>query len=225
MNFDFTKYFKEYEKIVAMSDNAFDRVKKEYPDYVKCKIKCSDCCHALFDLTLIEALYINHHFNIKFQGTQQREDLLKKADNADRKTYMLKKKAYKESESGKDTSEILAGLSLERVECPMLDNEEKCYIYDHRPITCRVYGIPTSIYERGHTCGRSGFKQGDSYPTIKLDIIQKKLYEISANLVADLNTKHTSMADILVPLSMAILTDYTEQYLGIETNKKQGADS
>ena len=63
MDFDFTPFFKNYEAVSIAADAVFARVKKEYADCVKCKTKCADCCHALFDLTLIEALYINHHFN------------------------------------------------------------------------------------------------------------------------------------------------------------------
>ena len=59
MDFDFTPYFKRYESLLELADQAFQRVSKEYPESVKCRSGCSDCCHALFDLTLIEALYIN----------------------------------------------------------------------------------------------------------------------------------------------------------------------
>ena len=38
---------------------AFDRVRKTHAECVKCSEGCADCCHAVFDLTLIEALYLN----------------------------------------------------------------------------------------------------------------------------------------------------------------------
>jgi hypothetical protein len=58
MDFDFTPYFKKYEALVSKSDEAFEHVRKAYAECVKCEEKCADCCYALFDLTLIEALYI-----------------------------------------------------------------------------------------------------------------------------------------------------------------------
>ena len=63
MKIDFKSYFEKYEAVVAMADEVFARVQKEFPECVKCKIKCDDCCYALFDLTLIEAIYLNHQFN------------------------------------------------------------------------------------------------------------------------------------------------------------------
>jgi hypothetical protein len=56
---EFSSFFEKYKKIVAAADKVFEQIKKEHPDCVKCKIECSDCCHALFDISLVEALYIS----------------------------------------------------------------------------------------------------------------------------------------------------------------------
>ena len=214
MKIDFTPYLKKYEEISSMADELFLRVQKDFPECVKCEIKCEDCCHALFDLTLIEAVYINYQFNKKFEG-KMKEQLLEKSNRADRKTYQIKKKAYQDKESGKNEVDILMEMAAERVRCPLLNTEGLCDLYEYRPITCRLYGIPTSIGGIGHTCGRSGFVEGRQYPTVNLDIIQKKLYEISAEFVSRIKTRYVKMAEMLVPLSMAILTEYDENYLGI----------
>lgn len=225
MKIDFTPYFKKYEEISSTADELFLRIQKDFPDGVKCEIKCEDCCHALFDLTLIEAIYINHQFCKKFKG-KQREQILEKSNRADRKIYQIKKKAYQDKESGKNEVDILMEMAAERVRCPLLNSEGMCDLYEYRPITCRLYGLPTSIGGIGHTCGKSGFIEGQQYPTVNLDIIQKRLYEISAEFVSRVNTKYVKMAEMLVPLSMAILTEYDENYLGIidkeENSKKQG---
>ena len=49
-----------------------------------------------------------------------------------------------------------------------------------------------------------------------MDAIYNKLYEISAEFVAAIHSKHIKMADILVPVSMALITDYNDEYLGIK---------
>lgn len=77
MNIDFTPFFKKYEELSKKADSAFNRVSNEYQECVRCKVGCSDCCHALFDLTLIEAIYINHQFNTLFNGEKE-TNLLKK---------------------------------------------------------------------------------------------------------------------------------------------------
>ena len=107
-------------------------------------------------------------------------------------------------------------MALERVRCPLLNQTKTCDLYEHRPITCRLYGIPTSINNMGHTCNRSGFNEGESYPAVNMDKINQKLYNISSKLVDNLNTKYIKMADMLIPVSMAILTDFDKSYLGIK---------
>lgn len=222
MDIDFTPFFKKYEAVVAMADNAFDKVSKSYPECVKCKINCSDCCYALFDLTLIEALYINDKVRKNFDGGQM-EKLNEKANIADRTVFKLKKKAYNDHKSGKSEDEIIKDLAAKRLKCPLLNESDCCDLYEFRPITCRLYGIPVSIGGAGHTCGLSGFKEGKDYQTVNMDLVQKKLYEISDELVRHINSKYLKLSEVLVPLSMAILNVYDDQYLGLADADKTPA--
>ena len=214
MSVNLTSYFNKYEALVTQADGAFDRVKTAYADCVKCEEKCADCCHALFDLTLIEALYIHHKFNEKFKGSEKAE-LLEKSNRADRRIYKIKRKAYGELQSGKNEGEILAAMALERVRCPLLNEKDLCDLYDYRPLTCRFYGIPTAIGGAGHTCGKSGFKEGEKYPTVNLDTVHNKLQQISAELLRDIQSKNVKLADLLVPLSSAVIMDFDDVFLGI----------
>ena len=214
MSVDLTSYFKKYEALVAQADNVFDRVKNAYADCVKCEEKCADCCFALFDLTLIEALYIHHKFNEKYQGSEKAE-LLEKSNRADRRIYKIKRKAYNNLQTGKNEGEILAAMALERIRCPLLNEKELCDLYEYRPITCRFYGVPTAIGGAGHTCGKSGFKQGEKYPTVNLDAVHSKLQQISAELLRDIQSRNIKLADLLVPLSSAVVLDFDDVFLGI----------
>lgn len=224
MNLPLKPFFKKYEALSATADMVFEKIKKEYPESVKCKKECSDCCHALFDLTFIEALYINFHFLEAYQGKEKKE-IIDKANRADRKIYKLKKKAYKDLESGKNETEILMDMAMEKVRCPLLNNQDMCDLYANRPITCRIYGIPTSISGMGHTCSLSGFQEGQKYPTVNIDTIYEKLYTLSNEFAQEIKTKFTKLGEMLVPLSMALLTDYNEKYLGLATEEAEAAEA
>lgn len=219
MDFDFTPYFKKYEELVSKSDEAFERVRKAYAECVKCEEKCADCCYALFDLTLVEALYINSKFNEKIKGSE-RAELLEKANRADRRVHKLKRKAHRDFQAGKSEDEILAELARERIRCPLLNEAELCDLYDNRPLTCRFYGIPTAIGGAGHTCGKSGFEKGEQYPTVNLDAVNNQLQQISGELIRDLKSRYVKLADMLVPLSMALLTTFDETFLGVGEEKE-----
>ena len=211
---DLSRFFQKYEALVRQSDAAFEKVKQEFGACVRCQEGCADCCHALFDLTLIEALYIKNKFDAMFEGAV-RDELIERANEADRKLYKLKRKAFKDHEAGRAESEIIEEMAAQRVRCPALDSKDRCVMYEVRPLTCRIYGIPTVIGGRSHTCGVSGFEEGQAYPTVKLDAIYQKLYEISLELSQAIKSKYPVLAEMLVPLSMAMMTDYSEEYLGV----------
>ncbi|MBC2716798.1 MAG: YkgJ family cysteine cluster protein [Desulfobacteraceae bacterium] len=230
MKIDLMPLFKKYEALVSKAESVFEQVKTKYPNEVKCKEGCADCCHALFDLTLIEALYINYRFNEKFSG-KEKIDLIEKANKADRQIYKIKKEAYRSTQGGKEEEAVVEEIGQKRIRCPLLGEENLCETYAFRPIACRVYGIPQAIGGKGRTCGLSGFKAGENYPTLNHDIIHDQLMTISSDLVQAIRSKHIQMAEVLVPLSMALITDYNEEYLGIRTenepegNKENGGNN
>lgn len=221
---DLAPYFMKYEALSKAADQVFERVRQEFPDCVRCKEECSDCCYALFDVTLIEALYMNEKFKAKYTG-EAREAMLEKANRADRTIHKLKRQAYRDLKAGKTEDDILAGLGAERVRCPLLNEKNMCELYEHRPITCRLYGIPTSIGGKGRTCSLSKFEQGKAYPTADIDKIHGRLQEISAELLRDIQSANVKLADILMPLSMAMMTVFDDAFLGVgeKTSEKESS--
>jgi Fe-S-cluster containining protein len=216
MGLDFEPFFKEYEALLALADKTFETVQQDFPDLVKCRVACADCCHAVFDLPLIEALYINYHFNRTFKGGRK-EAFLETANQIDRQVHKLKRKATKDLKAGKAEDEILTELAEAKIRCPLLNDQNQCDLYGFRPITCRLYGIPTQIGGKGRTCGLSGFKAGEKYPTVNIDILQNKLYRLSERFARSIESKYARLSEMLVPLSMALLTEYDETYLGVAT--------
>ena len=139
MNFE--PYFEKYRRLVEQVDAAFQKIQTAYEDCVRCKVGCADCCHALFDLTLVEALYVKSRFDKKISESE-RAVIIDRANEADRTAYRLKRQAHKDHESGKSENEILEWLAGQRIRCPMLNASDQCALYDERPITCRLYGVP-----------------------------------------------------------------------------------
>ncbi|WP_319522740.1 YkgJ family cysteine cluster protein [uncultured Desulfosarcina sp.] len=206
--------FEKYEAIVKQVDEVFEKVRSDHPDCVKCTLECADCCHALFDLSLVEAIYINRKFLETLED--KKADILEEANRIDRRLHQMKRKAFKAVENGQKAEEqVVLEMAAERSRCPLLNKENRCDLYAFRPITCRLYGIPTAIDGRGHTCGLSGFKEGVSYPTVNLDAVNAKLKDLSQEIVTVLRSKHVKMGDVLMPVSMALLTVFDKEYLGV----------
>ncbi len=215
MSIDFKEHFVKYEAVVSMIDGIFQRVKKEFPKEVFCREKCSDCCYALFDLTIIEAIYLNHRFNEKFSG-EEKKKIIENAVKTDRAIVRLKRDAYREFEKDKNEVDILAKMGRERIRCPLLGPDNLCIMYESRPITCRIYGIPTSSAGMSHICGRTNFEEGKKYPTLNMDKIYTQLQLLSAELTDSIKSNNIKMCEMLIPVSMALITDFNEEYLGVE---------
>lgn len=213
---DLSKIFDKYEILVAGVDKIFRSVQEAHPDCMRCRIHCADCCHAVFDLTLVEAAYMNHQFMRRF-NEKDREPILTRAETVDRQYYKIKRKLQKmHVDEGRSPEEVLLALSQERVRCPLLNEEDLCDLYASRPITCRVYGIPTSIGGQPHICEHANFQEGTAYPTINLDKMNDRLFALSKELLEDVGSTKQQMQMSLVPPSVALITEYDDQYFGIE---------
>lgn len=219
---DLSPFFAAYEVLAAEADAVFSRVAQQYPDCVACQTGCDDCCHALFDLSLIEALYLNQRFVRAFDFGPERSRILFLAAETDRHITRVKKSYFKTLRQVDDenavqgaVADVMTQAARERAPCPLLTSEKTCVLYDYRPITCRLYGIPSAIGGKGHVCGLSRFDKGRNYPTVFLEKIQDRLDALSLDLQKGIGSRYTELHKVYVPLSMALLTSYDNTYLGV----------
>jgi len=153
------------------ADQAFARVAEAFPKEVACGSGCDDCCHAVFDLTPAEVLGLALAF--RRLPRAERREALRRADKAAGEFDKVARLAL-----GQPEEERLEIFSRARIACPLL-HQGRCLLYAQRPLTCRIYGIPVAGQGGGHACPRSGFDQGQSYPTVDWDMVQQALGDLS----------------------------------------------
>jgi len=213
--------FRDYEYLVDEAEEAFHRVAEEHGDLIRCRLHCSDCCHAVFGLFLIEAAYLREH--VEQLERHAMDALLARCEKADRDMEKLQKmlEAFEDDPRMQHYT-----LAKERVRCPLLDDEDECVLYHRRPITCRLYGIPTRIQGKARVCGETGFKDGEKYPVFDLDGMYQKLYVLSQELLEKAGQKDTEKASLLVSVSKAIRTPVDDliQELEVPSSKVQGSE-
>jgi len=193
--------FDKYKQLVAKGDAAFETMEQEYGSCIKCKMGCSDCCHAIFGLFLVEAAYIQEHFNQL--DRKVRREALKRAETYEKDLQRIEEKLKAHDD---DPHVKSYALSKERVRCPLLNEDEACIIYPHRPMTCRVYGIPTAIQGKARVCGKAAFKRGESYPTFDLDGCYKELFRLSKELLVTLGQNNMEQASLLISVAKVLKT-------------------
>ncbi len=174
--------FTRLQALYDTIDRTASQIAGEYPKEVKCKKGCSDCCHAAFDVSLVEGYYLLSVFRtlprkLRRKALKNAQKVMKEWDE------MIKKQL--------DISRI-------RIRCPLLDDNDTCIAYAARPVNCRTYGVPTEIDGKGHVCRLSSFNPGVSYPTIKLAPVQKELYLMSESINPKLCKKRWPVAAVLL---------------------------
>jgi len=212
--------FARYELLCAEADRLFEQVRRLHPDCVTCVAGCSDCCHAVFDLPLVEALYLNRKFRQTIAFGARHSAIVNAAGDADRLATRIKRELYKISKDG-NTRQVMEDAARTRIRCPLLDDEDRCRLYECRPVTCRLYGVPVAIAGEGHVCGKSAFGKGESYPTVALEKIQDRLAAMSQEIAQTLGTRFKELHLVYVPVSMALLTRYDANYLGLGPAKPE----
>jgi Fe-S-cluster containining protein len=212
--------FARYELLCAEADMLFERVRRMHPDRVRCSLGCSDCCHAVFDLPLVEALYLNRKFRQAIAFGPRHSAIMDAAGDADRLAARKKRDLYRISKKG-HTRQVMEDAAHIRIRCPLLDAEDRCQLYEHRPVTCRLYGVPAAIGGEAHVCGKSAFSKGQSYPTVALEKIQDRLAAMSQEIAQTLGTRLKELHLVYVPVSMALLTRYDARYLGLGPAKPE----
>ncbi len=160
--------FFKLEKLLQYIDKTVISIADEYPAEVKCAPGCADCCHAVFDVSFIEAAYIAAYLEQHPEIIAEQQELASKA-----------------AEAWEALSREEGDPAKARIRCPLLPDNTLCRAHEVRPINCRTYGTPTVINGKGHVCGFSGFHRQGSYPTVDLAPLQQHLASYSAELAGE----------------------------------------
>jgi Fe-S-cluster containining protein len=196
-----SQLFRSYELLVDKAEAAFQRAGREHGACIMCERHCAGCCYAVFGLFLIEAVYLKESFDRL--DANAAHDILLRCNDMDRALKRLEIRLQKSEDDPQMQAYVLA---RERIRCPLLDQNLDCILYPYRPITCRVYGIPTKIHGKAHVCGKAGFLKGETYPVFDLDSVYRDLFLLSKRLLDEAGIHSDDKASLLISISKAIQT-------------------
>jgi len=165
----------DYKDLLAGVDAWYKSVKDAHPAEVPCSKGCRECCIGLFDVSLADR-------DLLREG-------LAKADPAVRKDIEARATALvaRLRELTPDLGDTLDGMAPEEiddlcdavgdVDCPVLGPGGECRLYAHRPLTCRMSGVPVvnlkghAVYPEG--CAKCTLKPKDT-PRLDCDRISRR---------------------------------------------------
>jgi hypothetical protein len=177
-------HIRRYLELVASADRMFEAVRADHGHLMGCKPGCDDCCSVYWELSLIEAFVINGMFGEAVPRAIARR-VMKRADAIEPLFRQARESLQALPPEFVGEEALQEAAAKIRLQCP-LNEEGGCVLYEYRPITCRLYGVPQKIVNRVVSCPRSQFVKGESYVTVDVDEIQARLFEYSAEFLVDM---------------------------------------
>jgi len=132
----------DYGRLLAAVDEWFARSISRVGRNIACAGGCSQCCRGLFDITLLDALYLRRGFDC-LEPRLRRPVLSRAAGRLAslrslwpdlEPPYMLNVRPEEEWDDVMPDDD--------ETHCPLLGEYGLCLVYRFRPMTCRLHGIP-----------------------------------------------------------------------------------
>lgn len=131
-----------YRELLKEVDDWFARCSLAVGDQISCRRGCSACCRGLFDITLLDAFVLKDGFERLDNPLQQaviarvqpRIEAIQALWPDFTTPFVLNLHPEDEWES------IMP--DEDETPCPLLDDDGRCLVYESRPMTCRLHGIP-----------------------------------------------------------------------------------
>lgn len=206
------EHIRRYLELVADAESLFGSVSNSHGDLMPCKEGCDDCCSVYFELSLIEAFVISRFFTRNL-SSEHRDPVLQRAAQSE-PMFNIARNRFQELADADDgeADDISDAASRLRILCP-LNHDEACVLYEHRPITCRIYGAPQKIGDKVLSCPRTLFRKGEKYLTVSVDEINHKLHEYSNEFLMDLiGVPYPEFSGPLFSMPQALQTRFDKEF-------------
>jgi Fe-S-cluster containining protein len=136
------KILSAYKDLLTEVDAWFSRCSALYPDKIACTKGCSECCRSLFDITILDAATLKNGFEqlpeaVRNSVRSRAEERLKQIRNVWPEFSHPYTLNYRPEEDWQ-----LLMREDDETPCLLLDDREQCLLYESRPMTCRLHGLP-----------------------------------------------------------------------------------
>ncbi|MEI7817131.1 MAG: YkgJ family cysteine cluster protein [Desulfuromonadales bacterium] len=132
----------QYGVLLGEVDAWFGRCLEQHPDKIACCNGCSECCRGLFDITLLDAMYLRRGFDGLSEPLKTK---IAAAASIRLKQLSRLNPAFVEpwllNRIPEDEWDALMP-EEDETPCLLLSEAGGCLVYAYRPMTCRLNGIP-----------------------------------------------------------------------------------
>lgn len=133
---DLSVFFAEYEALIREVEEKAAAAARSSGPACDCGLGSDGCCRHYFEMSLIEAVFLNNRIN-RHLTSNERQEVINRAVAVSRRLRLV---AGQVSPAGPE-EEIDRIYTAEELLCP-LSVGGKCLLYEHRPLRCRTWGLP-----------------------------------------------------------------------------------
>lgn len=140
--FDASDLLQGYGALLREVDQWFASCMNLHGDLIACRSGCSACCRGIFDITLLDALYLKQGLDRLPPAGLARvaSDSRARLASLSLLTPLFAEPWILNTIPEQDWDEIMP--EDDETPCVLLGGDGTCLAYGHRPMTCRLNGIP-----------------------------------------------------------------------------------
>ena len=197
---DLSTYFAEYEAVARKVTEDIREAQKSVAEFLSCGDETDSCCHQFFEVQLIEAIYLSNTMNRTLKS-DVRKQVIHDAVEIGQKTRRIKERFSGNGDGGENLRKALAeDYARAGLLCP-LNNDNRCLIYNDRPIRCRIHGLPGG--------------------SVDLPLINDTLQNISRNIFFSLSGFFLDEGELSFSLADTVSGKFVQEYFYCLVNKEK----
>ncbi|MDZ4862828.1 MAG: YkgJ family cysteine cluster protein [Gemmatimonadota bacterium] len=131
-----------YQTLLQRVDRWFEQIAERHPGVIPCRSGCSACCHGPFDISTADVLLLQE--GLALLPPAERAAARDRAEAIMEQMQQIEpgwQAPFDVRALGEDRFDALTD-ALAAEPCPLLDAAGRCQVYAHRPIVCRLIGLP-----------------------------------------------------------------------------------
>jgi len=135
------KILDQYQTLLQTLDLWYGACITQAGDQIRCHKGCSSCCRGLFEISLLDARLLQQGFE-QLDATTREQVLVKARARLTelQSVWPEFQHPYILNRLPNDDWQQMPEDDL--TPCPLLSDAGSCLIYAHRPMTCRLHGLP-----------------------------------------------------------------------------------
>lgn len=142
MNDELQPILDSYRQLLTTIDSWFGHCQQQLPNDIHCSQGCSGCCRGLFDITLLDAWHLKEGFD-RLSVAAQAAPLAQAHARLVQLSHTWPNFAPPYILNVRPDAQWTQLMPEEdETPCPLLASNGRCLVYDHRPLTCRLHGLP-----------------------------------------------------------------------------------